>query len=356
MPHFEKNPGIAAPVPVTPPEAQVQYYQHKELNLNFRSLAKVERYESRGIYPGTAKKRNENEDQNGLHEPLLALTYEGIEQLTVEESDASTKEIIIYENIENVDTYNSPRTGISIPQEQCHMKEPCNNMYMPNRATTSAPKETTGYIIQATPISMLRLEAQAPTPKRKYNKKYHHKERNITLRSLLEVKRYETDYIFPVRGKKKNESNGQSESPASLLLLTYGETGEQSEELEASTMEKTNSENMHMSNLTASASTAPKASKHERKRKMKIVVSSEVEASIGVEQNGKASPIDDEAASIDVPINDEAASIDVPIIDEASLIDVPINDEAAPIDVRIIDKAALIDVPITYVENFSDLG
>ncbi|KAB2017073.1 hypothetical protein ES319_D08G134900v1 [Gossypium barbadense] len=221
---------------------------------------------------------------------------------------------------------------------------------------------------------MLRLEAQAPTPKRKYNKlkslpeflnnwivteslcknrkidkKYHHKERNITLRSLLEVKRYETDYIFPVRGKKKNESNGQSESPASLLLLTYGETGEQSEELEASTMEKTNSENMHMSNLTASASTAPKASKHERKRKMKIVVSSEVEASIGVEQNGKASPID-------VPINDEAASIDVPIIDEASLIDVPINDEAAPIDVRIIDKAALIDVPITYVQNFSDLG
>ncbi|TYH58269.1 hypothetical protein ES332_D08G141700v1 [Gossypium tomentosum] len=197
---------------------------------------------------------------------------------------------------------------------------------------------------------MLRLEAQAPTPKRKYNKlkslpeflnnwivteslcknrkidkKYHHKERNITLRSLLEVKRYETDYIFPVRGKKKNESNGQSESPASLLLLTYGETGEQNEELEASTMEKTNSENMHMSNLTASASTAPKG-KHERKRKMKIVVSSEVEASIGVEQNGKASPID-------VPINDEAASIDVPIIDEASLIDVPINDEAAPIDV-----------------------
>ncbi|TYG57469.1 hypothetical protein ES288_D08G143900v1 [Gossypium darwinii] len=209
-------------------------------------------------------------------------------------------------------------------------------MYMPNRATTSAPK------------------AQAPTPKRKYNKlkslpeflnnwivteslcknrkidkKYHHKERNITLRSLLEVKRYETDYIFPVRGKKKNESNGQSESPASFL--------------------KTNSENMHMSNLTASASTAPKASKHGRKRKMKTVVSSEVEASIGVEQNGKATPID-------VPINDEAASIDVPIIDEASLIDVPNNDEPTPIDVRIIDEAALIDVPITYVENFSDLG
>ncbi|KAG4134002.1 hypothetical protein ERO13_D08G126140v2 [Gossypium hirsutum] len=229
-------------------------------------------------------------------------------------------------------------------------------MYMPNRATTSAPK------------------AQAPTPKRKYNKlkslpeflnnwivteslcknrkinkKYHYKERNITLRSLLEVKRYETDYIFPVRGKKKNESNGQSESPTSFLLLTYGETGEQNEELEASTMEKTNSENMHMSNLTASASTAPNASKHRRKRKMKTVVSSEVEASIGVEQNGKATPID-------VPINDEAASIDVPIIDEASLIDVPNNDEPTPIDVRIIDEAALIDVPITYVENFSDLG
>ncbi|MBA0787732.1 hypothetical protein Gotri_028015 [Gossypium trilobum] len=114
-------------------------------------------------------------------------------------------------------------------------------------------------------------------------------------------------------------------------------------------MERTNSENIHMSNLTASASTAPKASKNGRKRKMKTVVSSEAEASIRVEQNGKAAPID-------VPINDEAASIYVPIIDEASLIDVPINDEAAPIDVPIIDEAALIDVPITYVENFSDLG
>ncbi|MBA0880994.1 hypothetical protein Goshw_028389, partial [Gossypium schwendimanii] len=132
----------------------------------------VERYESRGIYPGCAKKRKENKGQIGLHEPLLALTYEGTEQLTVEESDASTKEIIIYDNIKNVDTYNSPRTGIRIPQEQCHMKEPCNNMYMPNRVTASAPKvaETTGYIIQATPISTLRLEAQAPTPKRRYNK------------------------------------------------------------------------------------------------------------------------------------------------------------------------------------------
>ncbi|MBA0709252.1 hypothetical protein Golax_024295 [Gossypium laxum] len=102
-------------------------------------------------------------------------------------------------------------------------------------------------------------------------------------------------------------------------------------------MERTNSENMHMSNLTASASTAPKG-KHGRKRKMKTVVSSKAEASIGVEQNGKATPID-------VPINDDAAPIDVPIIDEAALIDVPI-----------IDEAALIDVLITYVENFSDLG
>ncbi|MBA0709251.1 hypothetical protein Golax_024295, partial [Gossypium laxum] len=234
--------------------------------------------------------------------------------------------------------------------------------------------ETTGYIIQATPISTLRLEAQAPTPKRRYNKlkslpeflnnwivakspyknrkidkKYHHKERNITLRSLLEVKRYENDYISPVCGKKKKESNDQSESPASLLLLTYGETGEQNEELEASTMERTNSENMHMSNLTASASTAPKAGKHGRKRKMKTVVSSKAEASIGVEQNGKATPID-------VLINDEAAPIDVPIIDEVALIDVPINDEATPIDISIIDEAALIDVPKNYVENFSDLG
>ncbi|MBA0668148.1 hypothetical protein Goklo_001108, partial [Gossypium klotzschianum] len=154
--------------------------------------------------------------------------------------------------------------------------------------------ETTGYIIEATPVSTLPPEAQAPAPKRRYNKKYRHKERNITLRSLLEVKRYETDGILPVRGKKKKESNDQSESPAPFLFLTYGETGEQNEELEASTMERTNSENMHMSNLTASASTAPK--------------------------------------------------------------DVPVNDEAAPIDVPIIDEAALIDVPITYVENFSDLG
>ncbi|MBA0632388.1 hypothetical protein Godav_001140, partial [Gossypium davidsonii] len=114
-------------------------------------------------------------------------------------------------------------------------------------------------------------------------------------------------------------------------------------------MERTNSENMHMSNLTASASTAPKAGRRGRKRKMKTVVSSEVEASIGVEQNAKAPPID-------VPINDEAAPIDVPIIDEVALIDVPVNDEAAPIDVPIINEAALIDVPITYVENFSDLG
>ncbi|MBA0752029.1 hypothetical protein Gogos_000910 [Gossypium gossypioides] len=113
-------------------------------------------------------------------------------------------------------------------------------------------------------------------------------------------------------------------------------------------MERTKSENMHMSNLTASASTAPKG-RHGRKRKMKTVVSSEAEASIGVEQNA-------EAPSIDVSINDEAAPIDVPIIDEAVLIDVPINDEAAPIDVPIIDEAVLIDVPITYVENFSDLG
>ncbi|MBA0632521.1 hypothetical protein Godav_001244 [Gossypium davidsonii] len=59
-------------------------------------------------------------------------------------------------------------------------------------------------------------------------------------------------------------------------------------------MERINFENMHMSNLTSSASTAPN--------------------------------------------------------------DIPINDEVAPIDVPIIDEAALIDVPITYVENFSDLG
>ncbi|MBA0632522.1 hypothetical protein Godav_001244 [Gossypium davidsonii] len=80
-------------------------------------------------------------------------------------------------------------------------------------------------------------------------------------------------------------------------------------------MERINFENMHMSNLTSSASTAP-----------------------NVEQN------------------DETAPIDVPINDEATLIDIPINDEVAPIDVPIIDEAALIDVPITYVENFSDLG
>ncbi|KAB2048806.1 hypothetical protein ES319_A13G134900v1, partial [Gossypium barbadense] len=205
-------------------------------------------------------------------------------------------------------------------------------------------------------------EAQAPTSKRRYNKlkplleflnnwivtesprkngridkKYHYKERNITLRSLLKVKRYETDGILPVRGKKKKESNDQSESPAPFLLLTYGETGKQNEKLETSTMERTNSENMHMSNLTTSTSTAPKG-RRGRKRKMKTVVSLEAETSIGVEQNNETTPID-------VPINDEAA-----------LIDVAINDKAAPIDVPIIDEAAMIDVPITYVENFSDLG
>ncbi|MBA0843706.1 hypothetical protein Goarm_000871 [Gossypium armourianum] len=103
---------------------------------------------------------------------LQALTYEQTEQLNVEEPDASTNEIIIYENIQNVDTCNSPKTGMRIPQEQCHMTEPCNNMYMPNPATASAPKvaETTGYIIEATPISTLPPEAQAPTQKRRYNK------------------------------------------------------------------------------------------------------------------------------------------------------------------------------------------
>ncbi|MBA0727874.1 hypothetical protein Golax_000823, partial [Gossypium laxum] len=232
--------------------------------------------------------------------------------------------------------------------------------------------ETTGYIIEATPVSTLPPEAQAPTPRRRYNKlkplpeflnnwivtkslrkngridkKYCHKECNITLRSLLEVRRYETDDILPMHGKKKKESNNQSESPTLLLLLTYGETGEQNEEPEASTMERTNSENMHMSNLTVSASTAPKG-RCGRKRKMKTVVSSETEANIGVEQN-------DEAAPIGVLINDEVAPIDVPIIVEAALIDIPINDETAPIDVPIIDEAALIDVPITYAENFSDL-
>ncbi|MBA0670144.1 hypothetical protein Goklo_025300, partial [Gossypium klotzschianum] len=154
--------------------------------------------------------------------------------------------------------------------------------------------EKTGYIIEATPVFTLPPEAQAPTPRRRYNKKYCHKERNITLRSLLEVKRYETDDVLPVHRKKKKESNNQSESPTPLLLLTYGETGKQNEELEASTIERTNSENMHMSDLTISASTTPK--------------------------------------------------------------DIPINDETAPIDVPIIDEAALIDVPITYVENFSGLA
>ncbi|KAH1032244.1 hypothetical protein J1N35_044418 [Gossypium stocksii] len=65
-------------------------------------------------------------------------------------------------------------------------------------------------------------------------------------------------------------------------LLTYGETGEKNEELEASTMGRTNSENMHMSILTALASTAPKG-RHGRKRKMKTVVSSKAKANIGVE-------------------------------------------------------------------------
>ncbi|PPD97266.1 hypothetical protein GOBAR_DD05714 [Gossypium barbadense] len=132
------------------------------------------------------------------------------------------------------------------------------------------------------------------------------------------VKRHETDGILPVCGKKKKESNDESESPTPFLLLTYGEIGEQNEELEASTMERTNSENMHMSNLTASASTTPKTGRRGRKRKMKIVGSSEGEAT--------------------------------------TPIDVPIIDEAGPIDVPIIDEGALIDVPITYVENFSDLG
>ncbi|KAB2049023.1 hypothetical protein ES319_A13G149000v1 [Gossypium barbadense] len=194
---------------------------------------------------------------------------------------------------------------------------------------------------------MVPREPQAPTRKRRYNKlkllpeflnnwivtesqrkneridkKYRHKERNITLRSLLEVKRYETDGILPVRGKKKKESNKQSESLAPLLLLTYRETGEQKEELEASTMERINSENMHVSNLIASTSTAPKG-RRGRKRKMKTVVT---------------------------------APIDIPINDEATLIDVPINDEDAPVDGPIINEAGLIDVPITYVENFGDLG
>ncbi|MBA0843708.1 hypothetical protein Goarm_000872, partial [Gossypium armourianum] len=172
--------------------------------------------------------------------------------------------------------------------------------------------ETIGYIIEATLVSKLPPKAQDPTPKRRYNKKYCHKERNITFRSLLEVKRYETNGILPMHGKKKKESNDQNESLAPLLLLISRETGELNEELKASTMERTNSENMHMSNLTTLASTAPK----------------------------------------DVPINDEAAPIDVSIIDEVALIDVPINDETAMIDVPIIYEASLIDVPITYVENF----
>ncbi|MBA0679988.1 hypothetical protein Goari_011722 [Gossypium aridum] len=115
--------------------------------------------------------------------------------------------------------------------------------------------------------------------------------------------------ILPVHVKKKKESNEQSESLAPLL----------NEELEASTMEGTNSKRTNSRGfpiLTVSTSTTPK----------------------------------------DVPINDEAAPIDVPIIDEVALIDVPINDEATPIDISIIDEAALIDVPKNYVENFSDLG
>ncbi|MBA0881144.1 hypothetical protein Goshw_022994 [Gossypium schwendimanii] len=117
-------------------------------------------------------KRKKNEYTIGLHEPLLALTYEETEQLNVEEPDASTKEIINDENIENVDTYNSLKTGMRIPKEQCHMIEPWNNIYMPNPATASAPKvaETTGYIIEATPVSTLPPEAQAPTLRRRYNK------------------------------------------------------------------------------------------------------------------------------------------------------------------------------------------
>ncbi|MBA0783231.1 hypothetical protein Gotri_000983, partial [Gossypium trilobum] len=217
--------------------------------------------------------------------------------------------------------------------------------------------ETTGYIIEPTPVSTLPPEAQAPTPRRRYNKLKPLSEflnNWIVTESprkngrIDKVKRYETNDILPVHGKKKKESNNQSESPTPLLLLTYGETGEQNEELEASTMERTNSENMHMSNLTISASTAPKASRRGRKRKMKTVVSSETESNIGVEQN-------DEATPIGVLINDEVARIDVPIIDEAALIDIPIYDETA-IDVPIIDEAALIDVPITFVENFSDLA
>ncbi|MBA0668153.1 hypothetical protein Goklo_001110, partial [Gossypium klotzschianum] len=131
--------------------------------------------------------------------------------------------------------------------------------------------ETIGYILVATLISKLPPKAQDPTPKRRYNKlkslpeflknwiviesphkngridkKYCHKERNITFRSLLDVKRYETNGILPVRGKKKKESNDQSESLAPLLLLISRETGELNEELKASTMERTNLENMKL--------------------------------------------------------------------------------------------------------------
>ncbi|MBA0796148.1 hypothetical protein Gohar_006942 [Gossypium harknessii] len=87
-----------------------------------------------------------------------------------------------------------------------------------------------------------------------------------------------------MHGKKKKENNEQSESLAPLLLLTYRETGEQNEELEASTMERTNSKRTNsrgFPNLTVSASTAPKG-RRGRKRKMKTVVSSEAEASIRV--------------------------------------------------------------------------
>ncbi|XP_040942007.1 uncharacterized protein [Gossypium hirsutum] len=137
-----------------------------------------------------------------------------------------------------------------IPEEQYHMTEPCNNMYMPNPANVSSPKETTGYIIEATPVSTLPPEAQAPTSKRRYNK----------LKPLLE---FLNNWIVTESPRK----NGRIDK-----LLTYGETGKQNEKLETSTMERTNSENMHMSNLTTSTSTAPKG-RRGRKRKMKTVVS-----------------------------------------------------------------------------------
>ncbi|MBA0875263.1 hypothetical protein Goshw_028763, partial [Gossypium schwendimanii] len=59
-----------------------------------------------------------------------------------------------------------------ILEEQCHMIETCNNMYIPNRATASSPKvaETIGYIIEATLVSKLPPKAQDPTSKRRYNK------------------------------------------------------------------------------------------------------------------------------------------------------------------------------------------